>query len=541
MRLIRTPRFAFNPNSPLAEGLAFNYHYDGATFVDYSANALAPAKPVGSSLSKQGSTLGIAADFSAGDNNNHRYDLGSVDSNHPVSFSGQGEITIQFWLYNDSSTNSNAFPRVLDKSNGGAGANGYYIQGFEPSFEHDLAFGIASSTAYRAADILIDDEWHLYTLTYDQSGDEVLWYRDGDLFLTDSAGANNVISSSTTNAAIGNWNHSTDRNYHGAILCVRGWNRILSAREIAHTFDPVTRWDLIEPRNPVIIAPSAANDTTINATRDQLTLTEYQATVSLNVTVSASVDNLTVTEHQASVNAGTTVNANTDALTLTEYTASINAATNITTNVDSLTLTTYGATIQTGSDVNISANVDALTLTEFAANVNAATNISANVDALTVTEYQATVDLDTTTEISTSVDALTLTEYPATIIGEAGVDATYVAGAPLYNRYKSEKEKRQERIALGILPPDLPEEQKEAVKEAAVAKEPAKEITKQLKSLEIKSRKTRKELKDLVKQLQAEYEQAYQEIWQALIEEQERLDLINQRNRNAVAVLLMMN
>jgi hypothetical protein len=40
-------------------------------------------------------------------------------------------------------------------------------------------------------------------------------------------GGTNAIPSTTTKAAIGNWNHTTDRNWHGYIDFIYLWNRVL--------------------------------------------------------------------------------------------------------------------------------------------------------------------------------------------------------------------------------------------------------------------------------------------------------------------------
>lgn len=203
--------------------------------------------------------------------------------------------------------------------------------------------------------------------------------------------------------------------------------------------------NIAEYSGATIAIKPAAGGTTINATKDTLTLTEYSTTVNAKTAITGTVDALTLTEYAAQVGLSTDISATVDALTLTEYGASVNARTNITTNVDSLVLTEYPASI--GLGINIDAGVDSLTLTEYQATVNAATNIQANKDTLTLTTYQAslgagtvisaTVDSLTLTEyqssinaatnITTVVDNLTLTEYPASVslgvVISAGVDA----------------------------------------------------------------------------------------------------------------------
>jgi hypothetical protein len=52
------------------------------------------------------------------------------------------------------------------------------------------------------------------------------------------------IPTTSTNAAIGNWNHTTNRMFSGVIYTVALWARALSAAEAWSLYDPRTRWDL---------------------------------------------------------------------------------------------------------------------------------------------------------------------------------------------------------------------------------------------------------------------------------------------------------
>ena len=56
----------------------------------------------------------------------------------------------------------------------------------------------------------------------------------------------NAISSATTSAAIGNWNHTTDRNWHDYINFVYLWNRVLDrgARRVIEN----NPWQFVKPR-----------------------------------------------------------------------------------------------------------------------------------------------------------------------------------------------------------------------------------------------------------------------------------------------------
>jgi hypothetical protein len=56
----------------------------------------------------------------------------------------------------------------------------------------------------------------------------------------------NAIPSTTTNAASGNWNHTTDRNWHGYIDFVYLWDRVLDlgARRAIQN----NSWQFVKPR-----------------------------------------------------------------------------------------------------------------------------------------------------------------------------------------------------------------------------------------------------------------------------------------------------
>lgn len=110
---------------------------------------------------------------------------------------------------------------------------------------------------------------------------------------------------------------------------------------------------------------------------------------------------------------GTTVNATSDSLTLTEYNPSISINVGVSATSDSLTLTEYSATVSTTTDVTVDATSDSLTLTEYAATVSSGALIEATTDSLTLTEYPASLTIDV--NISAGTQVLSFIEYPASI------------------------------------------------------------------------------------------------------------------------------
>lgn len=188
-----------------------------------------------SSLSRQ------AVEFDGGGSND-RIDLGSVTSSDPLGFFGKTTCSILSWARFDNSTTT--YPRAIDKSNGGVGANGWTF-GSVNSGGAELAFYTGGSGAAHAFPgyFTVNDQMLIgYTLNGLSSGTA---YKDGVLFGTSS----NTIAafpSTTTNCAIGNWNHSTGRMWDGAIYSVLVYDRVLSADDHAMAYDPATRWAWLE-------------------------------------------------------------------------------------------------------------------------------------------------------------------------------------------------------------------------------------------------------------------------------------------------------
>ena len=164
----------------------------------------------------------------------------------------------------------------------------------------------------------------------------------------------------------------------------------------------------------------AGGDTEVTTNVDALTLTENQATISLDIDISAGTDSLTLTENQATVSLGIDIQAGTDSLTLTENQATITLDVDVQAGTDSLTLTENQASI--ALDIDIQAGTDSLTLTENQADVGLDIDISASTDTLTLTENASTVTLDV--DVPAGVDNLTLTEQSATITYDVNVQTS---------------------------------------------------------------------------------------------------------------------
>ena len=162
--------------------------------------------------------------------------------------------------------------------------------------------------------------------------------------------------------------------------------------------------------------------TVVNATTVNLTLTEQQASISLDVDVAANTSTLSLTEYPADIALDRDIAATLVALSLTTYPATVVYDVNIDAATAALTLTTYPAALD--ESVNVFANTASLTLTEYPATITYDVNVEASTETLTLTTYQAS--LEATTEIAANVVALSLTTYPATILADTTIAATTV-------------------------------------------------------------------------------------------------------------------
>jgi len=281
----------FNPRSPLARELAFNFWYEQSNFINYSHKSLRRSVRVGTNaeteLLSTGSPVGWAADMSSANLTNARHSLGTVNSSHPVSFVGQTEITLNAWA-RLSSTGNAQFPRIIDKSTAGSGSGGWYWGATNTNTQ--MTFASRSGTQYTFSNFFQVDEWHMYSMVFDQPNDTVYAYIDGVLFGSTSSGVANTFSTTTSNAAIGNWNHSTDRHWKGQIVSVSGWNRRLDDGELHRLWNPQTRYELVTPPRRIWAIPAAAGSITgtVGVTEDADTTAQSGAIFS-NITGTSAV------------------------------------------------------------------------------------------------------------------------------------------------------------------------------------------------------------------------------------------------------------
>ena len=164
----------------------------------------------------------------SGQNTNNRVDLGSIVSDNPLSLSGKTKATFAFGisLPSDALHITNQFPRIIDKSDGGGGSAGWALWIGSPGTRLTLARpGASAESGAVPADIVVEGGY--VDVVVFRDGDSVGFARDGALQQTVSGFGATAFPSNTANAAIGNWNHSVNREFKGTLYYLYVWNRLL--------------------------------------------------------------------------------------------------------------------------------------------------------------------------------------------------------------------------------------------------------------------------------------------------------------------------
>ncbi len=192
---------------------------------------------------------GRALNFSGASGSDPRLDLGSWAPGNPMSLAGN-QATFLFEVRLDLSALTGSAPRLIDKSDGPNGANGWtiYYASTEASWVLNIdgeftSFGSEGNTG----------RWKRRGITK-HAGGLVEYFHNGDNGLIRPRSGTDSFSSAiptgtTVNGSIGNWSGSGDRNMAGDISWVYVWDRVLSHREqttIGHA--PFTFLQPVRPR-----------------------------------------------------------------------------------------------------------------------------------------------------------------------------------------------------------------------------------------------------------------------------------------------------
>ena len=170
--------------------------------------------------------------------------LGSITSTDPLSLSANtgDSMTIDIWM--NATSGGDSFQRIIDKSNGGSATNGWAItrpssnvlEGFELYMGGRQLFTTGASSYYNFS------EWVNIVVTCDVVNSTNNFNSNGYIngsFIHNNSFTTGLLSdpTTTTNAAIGTWNHSTDREFKGTIGKIAIYNRALSPTEILQNYN----------------------------------------------------------------------------------------------------------------------------------------------------------------------------------------------------------------------------------------------------------------------------------------------------------------
>ena len=162
------------------------------------------------------------------DGSDEYVDLGSQDGDLRLSGS---DGTISVWIKIADVSAGDISKRIVDKSDGGAAANGYsFFLNTDGSVEGWIsgAQRVTTSTG-----IVADNTW--VHLAWNWDGTNHKLYVNGSLSAT--ASDSTRPPSNTTNMRIGSWNHSTGREFSGNIDEVAIWNTALTQSAITELYN----------------------------------------------------------------------------------------------------------------------------------------------------------------------------------------------------------------------------------------------------------------------------------------------------------------
>ena len=176
----------------------------------------------------------------AGDNTTDRVDLGVIPVGHPLQLTDTDELTlITQCLLTTGAVTSNA-PRIFDKSNGALAANGWALYPII-SAGSELTLAVAG-TEYQATALAVE-RGRMVTLAVTKKKSAYIRFFAGQgtstaspvgriRFIQELTTGIHSFPSAQTSAAIGNWNHTTDRQWDEDINWLMILNKALGLREI---------------------------------------------------------------------------------------------------------------------------------------------------------------------------------------------------------------------------------------------------------------------------------------------------------------------
>lgn len=166
-----------------------------------------------------------------GDGVSDKVNLGSITSSDLLGGAVNKQLSIVTRVYRTGNPPNNDYPRIIDKSNGSNGFNGWALHWSDVGAENRFYFVIANadgsikSSNYGSLDAT-------YDIVISAKESELKIYVNGvnDTIVIDQ---NFVWPTVTANLAIGNWNHTTDRQWNGKIFSMNVYDDFLTAPQAA--------------------------------------------------------------------------------------------------------------------------------------------------------------------------------------------------------------------------------------------------------------------------------------------------------------------
>lgn len=169
---------------------------------------------------------GLVTDY---DGDNDFVELGSIASNNPLACAGRNVTIATRCLIKQG----DVLQRIFDKSSGGSGLNGFYLAGAgsQPG-EHRPAIQLSSQGYYETTADVYDWGEMFDLVGVIRASSYEIWVNGSKRSGTSSGGSGGTAPAVTTNARIGTWNHSTERELKGQLEYVYVYNRGLIPAEI---------------------------------------------------------------------------------------------------------------------------------------------------------------------------------------------------------------------------------------------------------------------------------------------------------------------
>jgi len=167
-------------------------------------------------------------------------ELGSIDSSNAISLAGSTGQTWEVWINADGTGDS--FQRVFDKSTAGNGANGHFLAaGANPNDGRVYCIVDAnasdSGTGFVSGMFTVGNWTHICVTRKNDTADTGWNFYSNGVLKGSRSTIDLAIPTTTTNARIATWNHSSGREFNGKIGVVRLYNKDLSAEEVVQNFN----------------------------------------------------------------------------------------------------------------------------------------------------------------------------------------------------------------------------------------------------------------------------------------------------------------